>query len=48
LYDASQDNIETAYLENKFNYSKQLFGGYFNNAVYVVKYSDLTIVEAKQ
>lgn len=48
LYDASQDNIETAYLENKFNYSKQLFGGYYNNAVYVVKYSDLTIVEAKQ
>jgi len=48
LYDASEDNIETAYLENKFNYTKQLFGGYFNNAVYIVEYNDLTIIEAKQ
>lgn len=48
LYDASADKIETAYIENKFNYNKQLFGGYYNNAVYVVRYNDLTLVEAKQ
>lgn len=48
LYDASTTNFETAYLENKFSYTKQLFGGYYNNAVYIVKYNNLTIIEAKQ
>lgn len=48
LYLASSSDIETEYVENKFRYSKKLFGGYYNEAVYVVKYDNLTIVEAKQ
>lgn len=48
LYKASTNGIETQYTENKFRYSKKLSGGYFNEAVYIVKYtSDLTIEEAK-
>lgn len=38
----------TEYVENKFAYKKKLFGGYFNDSVYLVKYNDLTIVEVKQ
>ena len=38
----------TEYVENKFAYKKKLFGGYFNNSVYLVKYDNLTIVEVKQ
>jgi len=48
LYKASSSNVETEYVENKFRYSKKMFGGYYNEAVYIVKYEDLTIVEAKQ
>ncbi|WP_323788764.1 LysM peptidoglycan-binding domain-containing protein [Psychroserpens sp.] len=48
LYTASSSEIETEYVENKFRYSKKLFGGYYNEAVYIVKYDDLTIVEAKE
>jgi LysM repeat protein len=48
LYDASTNDIETEYVENKFRYSKKMFGGYYNKAVYIVKYNDLKIVEAKQ
>ena len=48
LYKASTNAIETQYTENKFRYSKKLNGGYYNEAVYIVKYtSDLTIEEAK-
>ncbi|MBU2919767.1 LysM peptidoglycan-binding domain-containing protein [Winogradskyella psychrotolerans] len=47
LYIASKDSIETEYIENKFRYNKVLFGGYVNQAVYVVKFDDLRIVEAK-
>jgi LysM repeat protein/ABC-type branched-subunit amino acid transport system substrate-binding protein len=46
LYEASSDTIETEYVENKFRYNKSLFGGYMNEAVYIVKYDDLRIVEA--
>tara|TARA_R110002049_G_scaffold97782_3_gene238154 strand:- start:3258 stop:5192 length:1935 start_codon:yes stop_codon:yes gene_type:complete len=38
----------TEYVENKFAYRKKLFGGYYNDTVYLVKYDDLTIVEVKQ
>jgi LysM repeat protein len=48
LYKASNNDIETEYVENKFRYSKKLFGGYYNEAVYIVKYDELKIVEAKQ
>ncbi|MBC2846057.1 amino acid ABC transporter substrate-binding protein [Winogradskyella flava] len=47
LYEASSDAIETEYIENKFRYNKSMFGGYKNEAVYIVKYDDLRIVEAK-
>ncbi|APY07592.1 hypothetical protein BWZ20_04445 [Winogradskyella sp. J14-2] len=46
LYDASEEVIETEYIENKFRYNKSLFGGYVNEAVYIVKYDDLRIIEA--
>ncbi|MDT0557057.1 LysM peptidoglycan-binding domain-containing protein [Ichthyenterobacterium sp. W332] len=48
LYEASDSSIETEYLENKFRYSKKLFGGYYNESAYVVKYDNLKLVEAKQ
>lgn len=38
----------TEYVENKFAYKKKLFGGYYNDAVYLVKHEDLAIVEVKQ
>lgn len=48
LYKASSNAVETQYTENKFRYTKQLNGGYYNEAIYIVKYtSDLTIEEAK-
>lgn len=36
---------ETEYTENKFRYNKKLFGGYINEASYIVKYDNLKIVE---
>ncbi len=47
LYLASSSDLETEYVENKFRYSKKLFGGYYNEAVYIVMFNDLTIIEAK-
>ena len=47
LYEASSDVVETEYVENKFRYNKSLFGGYVNEAVYVVKFDNLRIVEAE-
>ena len=35
----------TTYVENKFSYKKKLFGGYYNDAIYILKYQDLKIVE---
>lgn len=47
LYKASRNDVETEYTENKFRYAKKLLGGYYNESVYIVKYTDdLTIVEA--
>ena len=43
LYEASSDTVET---ENKFRYTSDFFGGYVNQAVYVVKYDDLRVVKA--
>jgi len=48
LYKAASHTIETEYIENKFRYSKQNSGGFLNEAVYIVKYDNLTIVEAKR
>lgn len=48
LYQGSSNIIETEYTENKFRYSKELYGGYYNEAAYIVKYTDeLTIEEVK-
>ncbi len=38
---------ETEYIENKFDYKKELTGGYYNQALYIVKYDNLEIKEAK-
>ncbi|MCA0153779.1 LysM peptidoglycan-binding domain-containing protein [Winogradskyella sp. 2Y89] len=47
LYEASTEDVETEYIENKFRYNKAMFGGYVNEAIYIVKYDDLRIVRAK-
>jgi hypothetical protein len=36
---------ETEYIENKFHYAKKMFGGYVNEASYIVKYDNLKIIE---
>ena len=38
LYEASEGDFETEYIENKFHYSKKMFSGYQNNALYIIKY----------
>lgn len=48
LYLSVNEALLTEYVENKFAYKKKLFGGYYNDTVYLVKYDDLTIVEVKQ
>lgn len=48
LSDASNSAIETQYIQNKFRYNKKLFGGYYNEAAYIMKYEDLKIIEVKQ
>lgn len=48
LYDASSNDIETEYVENKFRYGKKMFGGYYNEAIYIVKFDNLRIVDVKQ
>lgn len=48
IFRASNQVFETEYIENKFRYKKSFFGGYKNEAIYIVKYNDLKIVEAKQ
>ena len=48
LYLSANESELTTYVENKFGYKKKLFGGYYNDAVYIVKYQDLRIVEVKQ
>ncbi|WP_341215496.1 LysM peptidoglycan-binding domain-containing protein [uncultured Wocania sp.] len=48
LYMSVNNAPLTEYVENKFAYKKKLFGGYYNDTAYLVKYQDLTIVEVKQ
>lgn len=38
----------TSYIENKFSYKKKLFGGFYNDSVYIVRYNNLQIDEVKQ
>lgn len=39
---------ETEYLENKFDYVKASTGGYYNQALYIVKYENLEIKDAEK
>ena len=48
LYDASTNDIETEYVENKFRYSKKMFGGYYNESFYILKMQDLQITEVSR
>ena len=47
LYTSVKDNELTEYVENKFSYKKELFGGYYNDSVYLVRYENLRIVEVQ-
>jgi LysM repeat protein len=40
IYEASDEDFETEYIENKFRYSKKFLSGYKNNAFYIIKYKD--------
>lgn len=40
VYDTSNNNFETEYIENKFRYRKKMFSGYRNNAFYILKYNN--------
>lgn len=46
LYNESS-SFQTAYLENKFQYFLQPYGGYKNEAGYILKYEDLNIVKVQ-
>lgn len=48
LYMSVKNAPLTEYVENKFEYKKKLFGGYYNDSVYLVKHDNLAIVEVKQ
>jgi len=48
LYVSVSDSPLTKYVESKFYYKKKLFGGYYNDAVYIVHYNDLKIEEVKE
>lgn len=37
--------VETEYIENKFNYVRDTFGGYINQTGYIVQYQDLEILK---
>ena len=48
LYESAREDQLTQYVENKFSYKKKLFGGYYNDSVYLVKYDNLRIVEVTE
>jgi len=45
LYDAASSGVETSYIENKFRYNQKPSGGFYNNAVYLMKYSKGLMLE---
>lgn len=48
IYEAVETYAETEYVENKFHYSKTLFSGYQNHALYIIKYNqELQFEEVK-
>jgi hypothetical protein len=40
IYDAHDSEIETEYVENKFRYTRKMFSGFQNNALYIIKYNN--------
>ena len=49
LYDAARSGIETNYIENKFQYDRKLSGGFYNKAIYLMRYAEgLTLEEISQ
>src|SRR5690606_38905296 len=48
LYTSVNEAQLTEYVENKFGYKKKLFGGYYNDSVYLVQYQNLRIVEVQE
>ncbi len=40
LYSAASTGIETGYIENKFRYGKKSSGGFYNTAIYLMKYTE--------
>ncbi|MFT5892268.1 MAG: LysM repeat protein [Dokdonia sp.] len=45
LYDAASSGIETTYIENKFRYDQKSSGGFYNNAIYLMKYAEGLMLE---
>ncbi|MBL4663727.1 MAG: LysM peptidoglycan-binding domain-containing protein [Flavobacteriaceae bacterium] len=45
VYDASDRDFETEYIENKFRYEKKLFSGFRNKALYILKYNQDLLFE---
>lgn len=48
LYMSIQESPMTRHVEAKFAYKKKLFGGFYNDSAYLVKYNDLRIVEVEK
>ena len=48
LYVSVNESPLTEYVETKFEYKKKLFGGYYNNSAYLLKYHDLRIEAIQQ
>ena len=45
LYAAAGSGIETTYIENKFRYDQKSSGGFYNNAIYLMKYAEGLMLE---
>ncbi|KJD33184.1 peptidoglycan-binding protein [Tamlana sedimentorum] len=48
LFISAKNTLLTEYVENKFSYKHKLYGGYYNDSVYLVKYDNLSVVEVEQ
>lgn len=46
ILDTESSEVATQYTENKFQYAKKMFGGFYNQAMFIVKYDDLKIIPA--
>ena len=48
IYDATDSDYQTEYVENKFHYTKKMFSGYQNNALYIIKYNEKLQLEVEE